>query len=741
MNFRKRPVKFSRLLALLLLVAASVFGAGPNAHGQLVANDSLTADQMVQILVGNGITYLNPVLNCERDGAGKFRSVSSNLGLDSGIILTSGRIETTLNPFTIFGVSGPAINFASYSTNNAGDFQLDSLLQINNPNQSTTDVCILEFDFVPDGDSLIFDYVFGSEEYPEFACTGFNDIFAFLISGPGIPNATNIALVPGTNIPVAINSINDNTSGSPSCTNMGPGSPFQQYYVNNESGQTVTYDGFTTVLAARSEVIPCTTYHIKLAIADVGDQGFDSGVFLAANSFRSTNIKLKLNSSLGSNYDYLVEGCSRGVIEVNRPKKLPISQTIYLTYSGTATRNQDYLNVPDSVVIPLGDTTASFNLDPIFDGVDEGEEIIQVNVINACNGLTIDSLFFPVRDYLPSTLYSDDTTVCQRTGAILLHVGDDDNFDWTWRSELGVGSIDDPTAMRTFAYTDTSQRFIVSASLTNPFGTCYTDTSEFKVTVEPIPVVRILTPDTTVCLREPMQLRVSVGPEWFQDYNYVWVSNNRLDDPFVKEPYFFSQEFRTHQYVLSAQTPLGCTGSDTSGIIRTRPPLDIVNLTPTTTIAYGDSLRLNVDSGDYYTWAPTGSIANENVQDPLVYPKESTLYTVYAWNAEGCRDTGYVQVNIDFAMSEFIPSAFTPNGDGRNDVFKVLNLRYQTVVEFRIFNRYGQEVFATTAANQGWNGTYSNGQPAETGVYQYLIRTVRPDGRPQLYKGDLTLLR
>ena len=696
---------------------------------------------MVQNLVGTGITFLNPVLNCQGRASGTFQIAGlSNLGIDSGLVLTTGRARTTPAGAGVNGAQ--ASNFASSSNGDPGDGELAALAGV-----TTFDRCVLEFDFVPDGDSLLFDYVFGSEEYDVYSCTGFNDVFAFFLSGPGIAGVQNLALVPGTNIPVAINSTTNPAVTQPTsitqCAAMGPGSPFAQYYNDNQNGTTVTYYGMTTVLTARAEVIPCTTYHIKLAIADGGDGSLDSGVFLEGNSFRSTNIKLKLNSSLGSDYSYLVEGCSRGVVDVTRPRVMPIAQKIFLTYGGTATRNQDYFNVPDSIVIPAGDTQASFNIDPIFDSNPEGTEVIQVNVINACNGIIIDSIFFDVRDYLPSTLYSDDTTVCQYTGRVLLHVGDDERFDWYWRDALGLATIEHDTAMRTYAVVDSSTTFFVSASAVNPFGTCYTDTSQFDVTIEPKPIVNILNPDTTVCMRDPFRLRVDVGPSWYTGgWNYVWVPNLYLDDPFAKEPLFFNQDFREHRYVLTAQTPLGCQGSDTSNSFWTRPPLDLENITKETTIRYGESVRLNVDNGDYYAWAPPFSLDNENIQDPLASPKETTNYTVYAWNRYGCRDTGYIKVNVDFAMNEFIPSAFSPNGDGRNDEFRVFNLRYQKVMEFRVYNRYGQEVFYTASPDQGWNGRrYNEGEPLDVGVYQYFIRTVRPDGTAQMHKGDVMLMR
>src|SRR4030095_438410 len=143
-----------------------------------------------------------------------------------------GRVQTSGSP----GLNGSAGLFASTGFNFPGDANLNALVTPN----LTEDAVILEFDFVPIGDTIRFNYVFSSEEYPSFSCTQYNDVFAFFISGPGITGLKNIALVPGTNIPVAINSINSGTASDNDgyCSGMGPGSPFPQYFTNNSGGLT-----------------------------------------------------------------------------------------------------------------------------------------------------------------------------------------------------------------------------------------------------------------------------------------------------------------------------------------------------------------------------------------------------------------------------------------------------------------------------------------------------------------------
>ena len=127
-----------------------------------------------------------------------------------------------------------------------------------------------------------------------FSCSTYNDIFGFFISGPGYAASTNIALIPGTLIPITINSTTDPAITMPltlvPCTSMGPGSPFAQYYVDNRTSTAISYFGFTRPFEVRATLIPCKVYHLKMAIADCDDGHLDSGVFLKAGSFTADSL-------------------------------------------------------------------------------------------------------------------------------------------------------------------------------------------------------------------------------------------------------------------------------------------------------------------------------------------------------------------------------------------------------------------------------------------------------------------
>ena len=166
----------------------------------------------------------------------------------------------------------------------------------------------------------------------------------------------------------------------------------------------------------------------------------------------------------------------------------------------------------------------------------------------------------------------------------------------------------------------------------------------------------------------------------------------------------------------------------------------------TTTINYGDHIQLDAINLTAYPlifwWRPDdGTLDLPNINNPIATPLDSTNYIVYAMNEWGCRDSANVIILVNDGMGEGVPTAFTPNGDGLNDVFRLTNLRYQKLVEFSIYNRWGQLVYHNTSdIKKGWDGTL-NGVEQDMGVYSYFVIIARPDGGQKIYKGDFTLIR
>lgn len=709
---------------------------------QITVTDNQTAQQLVNKLIGENVAIFNPVLTCDPTANGIFDAPSTSvLGLKGGIVLATGAVNTNGTQIGVNGggwSGGPAITPVS----TPGDTDLYNLIKASNPSTTITySGCVLEFDFVPDIDTtstLKFKYVFGSEEYPQYTCSNFNDVFGFLITGAPSYNKTNIALVPGTNIPVAINSVNGGSatgSGNfANCTNMGPGSPFPAYFINNQSSTSdLRLPGITTVLEALATVEPCSTYHMKLGVANANDAALQSAVFLLEKSFSVDSVHLNLADIITSDSGYIAEGCGDAKMTIVRDTTTNTVKKLCFDYGGTATYGVDYDSLPYLVFIPPKQYDTTFPIIPFQDGIPElPYETIIIRRLNCCTMTPVDSVELRIYDSLQITLFNKDTGICGSQTINLRAAGDGD-FNYQWSPS---NIIANPTDSFTTATVNTTTTFTVTASFMN----CPDVSKSFTTIFEPIPEVDILNSQRNICLGIPLQLLAQVEPDDYSDYTYLWTPSTGLDDPTLLEPSFFVTNAGIYSFKLTATTAtLGCTGSDTISF-DVKPAAKLIDVTPDFTLKYGDEMQLNASGAVVYTWSPTEQLSNPNINNPTVIAHDPALFTVIGFNEYGCADTAYVKMNVDYAMQEFLPNAFSPNGDGRNDVFSVKNLKFQSLIEFKIYNRYGNEVFSTNDSRGGWDGTYM-GVPQEIGVYNYIVRVAHPDGTQRVYKGTITLLR
>lgn len=223
-------------------------------------------------------------------------AIDSSFGLDYTITLLDGTI-ITYNDYTTISTNITLPDDQTFY----GDILMlmpgtETILPLEETysvsGETLCDACLLEFDFTADSSQLYFNFVFASEEYMEFFCSPFNDVFGFFISGPNPDGGEyvneNIAFVSGTDIPVAINNV-----GGGICDSINNSTR----YVDNTNGTTVQYDGFTTVFTVNANLLPDTNYHFKIGIMDVGDCILDSGVFLEEGTFSSSNSAPESNLS------------------------------------------------------------------------------------------------------------------------------------------------------------------------------------------------------------------------------------------------------------------------------------------------------------------------------------------------------------------------------------------------------------------------------------------------------------
>lgn len=290
------------LLKYSLFALAFIFSF--NASAQLTPVSNGNAVDLANKLVGAGVTITNATIKCPLGASGTFSTGAiDDVGIDEGILLTSGQVS--------IASSIPHIDNATANNGALGNLDLNKLLPPSPTPIQTFDACMLEFDLESIGNQVSFEYVFASEEYEEFYCSEFNDVFGFLVSGPnpggGAPyNDLNIALIPGTSNPVSINTIGPMTCGInafPPSVPGGPGTGDPAFYRSTAAAVTLQYDGKTVLLTAKVALKACQKYHFKLGIQDVSDDNLDSGVFIKEGSFKSTPPEITCPASKTVNND------------------------------------------------------------------------------------------------------------------------------------------------------------------------------------------------------------------------------------------------------------------------------------------------------------------------------------------------------------------------------------------------------------------------------------------------------
>lgn len=760
----------TRSCFLLLILIASLLSATP-ASSQMDVTSETQAMILARKILGQGVTIMNAQFRGGNVSAGIFQAQAGSFPITSGIVLTSGRAKTIGNGVGQRGVDGPANynamndgSHASFIANQPGDSDLSVF-----SGKVTKDACILEFDFIPQGDSINVNYIFGSEEYPRYTCSRFNDVFGFLITGPGFPTPTNIALVPGTTAAVSINSINDGIPGPSGdiaeCIATGTGAPFTQYYASNMGGTVITYNGRTVVLTAKAKVQPCNVYHIKLAIADGDDNILDSGVFIEAGSFSS---KADFTTELtGSHVDaennvVLVEGCKTAELRISRGAGTMGAFNVNFSFGGTATPGVDYNSPPAQVAFSATDMVKTFNLAAALDAAPEGLErsVMYLSTIQGCAQSVSDSIVIFIRDSLSFTS-KKDTFVCSA-------------FPTTLRSRDAVAGTTNSYSWNNGGATQSinvSQPGLYIA--THTFSDRCFNIDSFSV-VSGDPLLQIQNTDPLICPGDTLTLRLNTDATSFTWSNgstgnqlsvntggSFWVRGTNAKGCFISDTIDVAarpspvvelgpdtslcayQSIRldasfpgaTYQWNTGATTAVingfadgiykvkatlnGCSTVDsvTIGAL----PMPVANAGKDLQIFEGGNVRLQPVShanNAGYRWSPAATLSNATIADPLASPIITTEYTLQVTSTDGCLAEDKVIVMVYPYLK--IPNAFSPNGDNINDIWRIDNIGEYPEARVQVFNRYGQEVFFSKGYRTPWDGTF-NGKPLSPATYYYII--------------------
>lgn len=615
-----------------------------SAAANLVTTQGNSATQLVtNVLIGGDCFDVKNISSRgDSRSRGTFSQGQSTINISNGLVLCTG--PTSILP-------GP--NNMSNANNGFGDDSPNdpAIATLTNGNQY--DVSIIEFDFKPTTDMVQFDFVFGSEEYCEYVNSQYNDAFGFFISGPGINGLLNLAVIPGTNTPITVNNVNHLKN--------------QAYYRNNNNQGICTFqpvvnlddiqlDGFTTVLTARASLIPCATYRIKLAIADIGDANFASAVFLRANSFSAGGRVLAEVVYPSTNQAFTREGCSNSFIRFYRGTG-DISQPLTVNYTldpnSTAQMGVDFEPLPTSIVIPAGQTQVLVPVNVILDQLTEGSEWFKIRIENSCS-CEQQEVTFVIEDYLPVSATLNDQLACS-ANAVLTPVvsGGLPPYTYQWSNNTTAPTLVQ-TAQGSNAY-----------SLTVSDACGLTAVAAATATVDLTPTASI-SGAAQFCAGAQGEITLNFtgnGP-WLVGID---AAGTPVSQTFTSSPATFTVSQSGTYTLTSVVSQAGCTGT-VSGTATAQTFSVSVSLTPNNPPCFGGrgSIQPNVTTNAStvtYQWSTGGNL-------PVLVNQPVGVYALTVTTPQGCTATAVAALTEPPQLTAMVLdvvniNCYTPTGSAR----------------------------------------------------------------------------
>ena len=759
------------LIVLIITFQLSII----NCFAQLQVTPNNNAAQLAGTLAGPGVTVSGATLNCPskatpaNNPSGTFVGTASNLGIAGGVLLTTGDVQWAVGPN----------NSPSAGADNLYTFNDPDLMAID-PNL-TNDVCILEFNATPTCSTLAFTFSFGSEEYPEFV-NSFNDGFGIFVTGanPSGPNYTgyNMALLPPPAAPpnniVSINNVNNgnyNCPGPPAgpCKNCA-------YYIDNCSGTTIQYDAFTSPITVTLNVVPCSNYHFKLAVADAIDGIYDTGVFFAMQSLvcattltvtatstpsacSANNGTATVTSVTGgaSPYTYswsngqttstainLAPG-NYTVTAIDHNGCLSGTQTVTVTNNGGFTTTSSQINVTcfgsnngSATVTAQGGNipyTYSWSTNPIqttptVSNVPAGNYTVIVTDATGCTQTATYTIIQP--PVVTGSITNSTNVSCfggNNGSATANGNGGTGTLNYSWNTNPTQNS---PTASNLMAgnYIVTIKdvngcTITQSITITQPGGMTISTSS---------------TPSSCGMKNGTVSVIASGGAT---PYTYLWLTNPVQTTPIVSN-------LGSGTYTVIVSDANGCTQLQSASVGGGIPPVANFNFNPDP-VSLLDPVVVFTDgsSGNPTVWiwnfGDNGSPQNTSaMQNPIHTYSDTGRYCISLVVSDSsgiCKDSIVKCIEVQAPYTFYIPNSFSPNNDGKNELF----YGYGTCIKdfhILIFDRWGNKIFESYDILQGWNGAVNNkGNLVQEDVYVWKVTITDIYGKEHKYIGRVTLLR
>lgn len=309
---------------------------------------------------------------------------------------------------------------------------------------------------------------------------------------------------------------------------------------------------------------------------------------------------------------------------------------------------------------------------------------------------------------LPKPVIHGSDTICQGSSTVLNVSG---GTSYLWSTGATTSSI------------TVSNSAITSYSVEVSNGKCSADTT-FNVYIKPVATGSV-SGTGTVCFGDLITLYASGGG------TYLWSTGATTSS--ISIP---ANSFNDTAYSVTISNGNSC--------IDIHKKINIDSLFGyaccSDTIYAGDTITLSGGGADKYYWEPPTGLSCDTCPDPTISPTVTTIYTLITTSKQGCKKSSLIAVDVDIPCRDFyIPNVFTPNGDGINDTYYI-KVKYMSLYNISIYNRWGQEIFHSTDPTSPWDGTV-HGSPAPAGVYYYIIRTTCDDGNSFRKDGFLQLIR
>jgi len=702
--------------------------------------------------------------------------------ISNGIVMTTGGIMAAVGPNNNEGRTVP-IDDGTIDSN------LQSLTTFPIKNMSK-----LEFDFVSRSGDIQFEYIFASEEYPEYVCSDYNDVFGFFVTGPdpitGINTTWNIALMPGTTLPVTINSVNSGIPGlfsnGSNCDGPNQSLSFSSFYYSTSSGNTgIQFDGFTVIpfnspfahnnqrsgLFAKTKVEACVPYHMKLAIGNVSDTLNDSGVFIKSNGFTAPMIEMEHHYTLNVT-DTLIKFCNSDTVTFTLSRRDP-SRIYAFNVSTNIIPNpgveigQDYeiyyWNSTINQFTPLNTNQATFYIPedslstqmivrvPETANFASGEvKILKLQIsMETCSfeSPRIDTLTYYLRDNKPIVILDQLINTCEPLTSIeVIEIGGGyiENISWNPPTYLN-----NPDSLQTNCNITDS---IVYTVIVNDNISCFIDTAFITVNYFSTPIASFTTDEVSGCAPLKVRFKSTTTPEFASNMYLISNMFGTVIDTIYGETFYYTfQNPGFYNVSLYANIPIvdGCEDwliQENFINVSEKPNVNFsfIPLEPTNEHQV-DFSNESINEGivSYYWSFGDGNTSNsENPIHTYYVTHDETFNVLFrVTNQYNCAHDTIKQITVINNYAFFVPNAFTPNNDGNNDLFLP---RVEDVLKYHliIYNRYGEAIFQTINPDEPWDGTHKF-EKCPAGVYTWVI-TYRKYAEPdtELRKnGTVTLVR